>query len=592
MRRSIFFLACVLLAACANDSLKHRKYFDTPSMASPEIPTIESASCIVKALNFLDTCATKYVSELYIDTTRRSLRDRIHDVRQRQPDFSESIQEKIRIFYEENSLKTEWLELDAPIEQFYAFADEVRRAATFGLNPDHYSTDELKQEIQRLYMNPKRTQQEVTALDMRITGNFFIFTTHLIEGRIPPGGNEEFIWRKNAPRQNDIKLLLDIKTKKQLKKELARLHPVHPQYKQLREAFLEYKALAAEADRKQASEISFEGSISPGERHEAVPVIRKRLQLTDLKGNGKVTDSLRYDRKLVSAVTRFQRRHGLLSDGIVGPNTLKNLNISFRRKADIIALNLERLRWLPNRFPDEYISINIPEYKLRVYDRKKEVLSMPVVLGAVYTSTPVFSADLKYLVFSPTWTVPYSIIEDEIIPQLREDSSYYTGRNYKFYKHGEEIDPAEEDWSGDALNVYNYKVVQQPGPSNALGRVKFIMPNNMYIYLHDTPADHLFNRNTRALSHGCIRVEKPLALADHLLRKNKSWTTTRIINAMAAASPDTVYLQDPVRVQINYHTAWVDRKDGVHFREDIYGHDARQLNELRELLPPTAQVVD
>ncbi len=305
-------------------------------------------------------------------------------------------------------------------------------------------------------------------------------------------------------------------------------------------------------------------------------------------------DSLRYDEALVSAVKWFQLRHGLEPDGIIGAGTLKFINQSFKEKADIIALNLERMRWLPESFGDNYIRVNLPEYKMRVFEDQKFALEMKVIVGAVDTPTPVFGDTLQHIVFSPTWSVPTSIIKNEIIPRLQRDSSYYSSKNYVFYKGGVQIDPTLELWDQD-INPYSLSVVQQPGPDNSLGLVKFGMRNKMSIYLHDTPSQRLFNKSYRALSHGCVRLDEPAELAAFLLKDQRGWSEEAVQKAMHRETSTTMFIKKSYRVQLDYFTAWVDENGQVNFREDIYGHDKyqlAQLNKKKETKKPEVQYND
>jgi murein L,D-transpeptidase YcbB/YkuD len=294
-----------------------------------------------------------------------------------------------------------------------------------------------------------------------------------------------------------------------------------------------------------------------------------------------VSDSLSYDPALVEAVKSFQARHGLQSDGVIGEKTLRFMNQSFRDKAEVIALNMERIKWLPDNVTGNYISVNVPEYKLRVYDDQKQTLEMKVIVGASNKATPIFTDELEHIVFSPTWTVPTSIIKEEIIPNLRKDSLYYSKKNFLFFKNDEEIDPIAEYWSDANINPYQYRVIQNPGTDNSLGSVKFMMPNNMSVYLHDTPNHRLFLKDYRALSHGCVRLDEPAKFAEYLLRDQKGWTPERIVKAMNESSPFTIHLKKHYQVNIEYCTAWVDDNGVINFREDIYGHDKAQLKQLK-----------
>jgi L,D-transpeptidase YcbB len=242
-------------------------------------------------------------------------------------------------------------------------------------------------------------------------------------------------------------------------------------------------------------------------------------------------------------------------------------------------VNMERLRWMPRMEDDHYIEVNIPEYMLRAYDNKKEGMSMRVIVGAVDKPTPVFTELLEHLIFSPTWTVPTSIIKEEIIPRLQRDSAYYSGKNYQFYRNNAEIDPSTENWKTE-VNPHAYRIVQMPGADNSLGKVKFVMPNSMNVYLHDTPNHRLFSKDYRALSHGCIRLSDPSAFAAYLLKDQRGWETTRINEAMNSGSPTVVHFKTLYKVYTSYRTAWVDDYGAVNFREDIYGLDQYQIKQI------------
>jgi murein L,D-transpeptidase YcbB/YkuD len=215
-----------------------------------------------------------------------------------------------------------------------------------------------------------------------------------------------------------------------------------------------------------------------------------------------------------------------------------------------------------------------------VFESKKPTLEMKVIVGAANKPTPIFNDALDNIVFSPTWTVPVSIIKDEIIPRLKKNPAYYAQKNYAFYKNEVEIDPTSETWDDESINPYQYRVVQGPGPDNALGLVKFIMPNNMSVYLHDTPNHRLFSKDYRALSHGCVRLDEPDKFAEYLLRDQQGWNMERIQKAMNDAKPATIRLKKRYQVSIEYRTAWVDDNGDVNFREDIYGYDKMQIQQL------------
>jgi L,D-transpeptidase YcbB len=377
-------------------------------------------------------------------------------------------------------------------------------------------------------------------------------------------------------------MLIQTGSKEQLADVLIKLQPGSDQYWRLQKALRLYRSLQAEE--QNLTVINLSEKIKPGQKHSAIPGIRRRLLLTEPglanKSNVMIDDSLKYDSDLVFAVKHFQITHGLPGDGVIGGKTFSYLSQSFKQKADLIALNMERLRWSAQDYGHHYIAVNIPEFKLRIFEEGKQTLEMKVIVGSIQTPTPIFQDSLERIVFSPTWTVPPSIMKAEIFPRLKKDSAYYSARNYSFYKNGKLIDPASESWDKARENAHEYRVVQKPGADNALGLVKFVMPNDMNIYLHDTPDHTPFSKSYRALSHGCIRLDDPAGFAAYLLQNENEWNAQQISKAMNASTPTVVQLKKTYPVHLEYNTVWVDNDGSVNFREDLYGHDSRQIAQL------------
>lgn len=267
---------------------------------------------------------------------------------------------------------------------------------------------------------------------------------------------------------------------------------------------------------------------------------------------------------MVTAVAHFQARHGLAVDSIVGPATRRALNVSAEHRVRQIEASLERLRWLPPRLGERHIEVNIPAFQLDAYTEGKRVLSMPVVVGAEYQgrATPIFADTMRYVVINPYWNVPESIASSELWPKQRRDPSY-------FRRNGYEV--VHASWG-----TY---VRQLPGPDNALGHIKFIFPNDFNVYLHDTPADALFGERVRAFSHGCVRVERPLALAQYVLGP-QGWDSARVRDSIATARRERVDLQAGLPVYIIYLTATPALDGTMTFRNDLYDYDAKLLDQL------------
>lgn len=512
--------------------------------------------------------------------------------------FNTRLVEKAQAFYSLNKLKTKWLYDVEPSPLYYSLLTTLKNAEVYGLNPEDYSPDIVEKAVASVYDGEVANAEEVMALDVRITQLYFLFTTHLSEGKIRNAGYSDKLWFRSSTTRSiaDIEDLAGAKNPKDLEKVFDDIQPVSDQYRRLQAALAYYRNLERYAN-EYLPPVSIGGKIEPGMRSHAIPLIRKRLSQFDLKvyplSLDSVTgqwDSLTYDKGLVQGIIAFQIVHGLEPDGVLGPMTISYLNKSLRSRVEAIVVNMDRMRWTPELKKDgEFIVVNVPEYKLRIYDKSKEVFEMRVIVGAVENPTPVFNDRINHIVFSPTWTVPVSIIKNEIIPRLKSNPDYYTERNYVFYKNGEKIDPASEAWG--TTSPGNYKIVQQSGGDNSLGRVKFGMNNSMRIYLHDTPSQRLFSKDYRALSHGCIRLDEPAKFAEYLLRENSGWDMDRINKQMFGGTASTIMLKKDYQVRVQYCTAWVSEDGRVNFREDIYGHDRMQLQELNKPAVKTTSVI-
>jgi murein L,D-transpeptidase YcbB/YkuD len=522
-----------------------------------------------------------------IDTLHHSLTNRISMVSQKDTVVAEKMEHKLKSFYIANALNTKWLGETAPHALYFALMAQFNTAANYGLNTNDYNTGNLEERVYLLYRSKQPAKSEIIELDMNISEMFFLFATHLRDGRITETGHTGNIWiRENKNDTNtDLSLLVQTKNSNQLAEVIGKLQPAHPQYARLQNALAVY--LSLESSFAKFPAMNGSEKIKPGDKHAAIPMIRKKISLTNIStsttrndSSALTMDSLLYDQDLAIAVKAFQERHGLEPDGVIGGSTSKFLNRSFREIAEVIALNMERLRWLPAKYADHCFTVNIPEYKLRIFENQKQTLEMKVIVGALHSPTPVFHDTLEHVVFSPTWTVPTSIMKTEIFPRLRKNPAYYSNRDFTFYKNGVEIDPSMENLDS-AFNINQYRVVQKPGAYNSLGLVKFAMPNSMNIYLHDTPDHTLFSKSFRALSHGCVRLDDPSKFAAYLLQEDKSWTLPSIQKAMKASKPVKVVLAKQYSVHLEYQTAWVDANGAVHFREDIYGHDKKQLQQLK-----------
>jgi murein L,D-transpeptidase YcbB/YkuD len=372
--------------------------------------------------------------------------------------------------------------------------------------------------------------------------------------------------------------------------QLAQTEPPFAGYKRTLEALQYYLELARKDDGEKLPVPA--KTVDPESPYDGLPRLTRLLRLLgDLPPDAAVPEGTKiYNGALIAAVTRFQERHGLALDGRLGSETFKQLNMPLRFRVEQIRLTLERWRWVPYEFKVPPIVVNIPEFRLRAFDDAGNVgLRMNVIVGKAYRhETPVFERDMTYVVFRPYWNVPISIQRSEIVPAIRKDRGYVANKNYEIITtQGSAVTSGEvTDDVLQKLSTGKLMVRQKPGPSNALGLVKLIFPNEYNVYLHSTPSPTLFSQKRRDFSHGCIRVEQPADLAAWVLRDKPEWTLESVRAAMQMGKDNVqVNLTQPVPVLILYGTAVVDDQGLVHFFDDIYGHDASLAKVLAKGYP-------
>jgi murein L,D-transpeptidase YcbB/YkuD len=317
-------------------------------------------------------------------------------------------------------------------------------------------------------------------------------------------------------------------------------------------------------------------SLRRGDRSPRVPDLRRRLRLSgDLNGPFP-TDVTIYDRHLETAMMRFQHRHGLDTDGVIGKQTVAALSVSVDDRIRQLQLNMERWRWYPHPLGPRYLMVNIPDYTLSIVKKGWVIRRMRAIVGRAERQTPVLSGRMTYLDLNPYWNIPRKIAREDILPRILEDPAYLDRQGIQVFAGWQPdsapIDPWRIDWTQLSRAHFPYRLRQDPSSLNALGRIKFMFPNRQSIYIHDTPGRSLFNRAQRSFSAGCVRVDRPMELAAYLL-KEQGWHPLRLKTAIASGRQRAVILRQPVDVFLVYFTAWVDDAGKVHFRNDVYGRD-------------------
>ncbi|MBT6276427.1 MAG: L,D-transpeptidase family protein [Chromatiales bacterium] len=332
-------------------------------------------------------------------------------------------------------------------------------------------------------------------------------------------------------------------------------------------------------------------SIEPDDREHRVPVIRQRLFAT---GDylGELSESWVYDPELVDAVIGFQRRNGLDEDGIIGRYTMETLRVTARDRVQKILANMERARWLPEDLGRRYILVNVPRFRLEVIEDGEQVMEMSIIVGRRYRRTPIFSGEIKQLELNPYWNVPESIARRDLLPKLAKDPAHMQDTGLRMFDKStrEELDRDGIDFENvPTRRALPFRMRQDPGPANALGRVKFLFDNPFSVYMHDTPSRDLFNKTVRTFSSGCIRIHRPLEMAEYLLRGKSNWERSRIDEVLEDGERRRLRLPERVFVHLIYRTAWMGADGKVHFRSDIYGRD---LHMVKKLLSVRADVRD
>ncbi len=426
-------------------------------------------------------------------------------------------------------------------------------------------------------------------LDLLLTDAFLQYAAHLAGGRVDP--RDFNAQRPPSSRRPDAAAVLKAALNSgEIGSALGSLAPPHPGYARLKEALGRYRHVAAAGG---WSRIPGGDVLCPGDHSPRIPLLRRRLAASgDLQGPRNDSQSKRFSDALARALARFQRRHGLPDTGTLDALTLAALNVPLAERIRQIETNLERWRWLPRDLQRRHVLVNVADFTLAVIEDGRPVVRMRVAVGKPRSPTPVFSSRITYLVINPVWTIPPRIAREDVLPRIKADPEYLRHRKIHVFANwladAPEIDPRTIDWKAVQPQRLVYKLQQEPGPLNELGRMKFMFPNRFAVYLHDTPDRGQFSRPRRDLSSGCIRLEKPVALATYLLRESPGWTREQIMATIDSGREMVLGLKKPIAIHLFYWTAWVDEDGVLQFRKDIYGRDTAMGRAMHRRPPARA----
>ena len=524
MKRLIFFTAVIvnILSACNNET--------------GGVTQNESRDNSVTTTNSY--------SELFFDSSALDKfiqQEKLHD----------SLTSRIKSFYNGRNYEYAWFFKEGIANYASAFINLVDDYISYS-GDSVIDNPSLRQWVDSFSEEEKFNVSDPNVLrtEFLLTTQFFRYAYRAYQGRNRLNA-EQLEWYIPT-KKIDLVALLDSVVRNKGRNVTAQ---VNRQYGLLKIFLLKYDSLgkkggwpAIDVDKK---------TYKPGDTSKTISQVKKRLFL---EGDFNTNDTTNeFTLALTDGINNFQRRYGLKQDGIINSSLISEMNRPIEQRIRQMLINMERIRWVPAEPTMDFLLVNIPEFRLHVYEKGNYQWSMNIVVGSTSHNTVIFTGTLKYIVFSPYWNVPPSIYKKEILPAMQRNKNYLAKHNMERYGNG---------------------VRQKPGPNNSLGLVKFLFPNSHNIYLHDTPSKSLFGETRRAFSHGCIRLSEPVRLARFLLRNDNDWDSLKIAKAMNAGKEKYVIVNETVPVYIGYFTAWVDREGQINFRNDIYGHDQKMAARM------------
>ncbi len=545
--------------------------------------------CLILALTAAEVSAAQAPDEL-----RERLRHRMETlylpgelVAGDQPLFAT---EPLRTLYESRGWRPIWFDGDRPAALQAQLIPAIDLAAEHGLDPEHYHRERIRQLLAAASRSGRLDQAARVDLELLASDALLTLGSHLAYGRVDPESiDPDWLIEREPPALYERLVSISQGQELELRPLLEALTPDYPAYRTLVARLALQRQIADNIVNNNGSWDTIPGGalLRPGDRDPRLVEIRQRLQLLgDFDPEAETpADPQLYDPDLQQAVLHFQERHGLGRDGVIGPRTLAALNVTPQQRIEQLRANLERWRWLPQSLGEEYILVNIAGFDMQVVSNGSTVMQQRVMVGRPYRRTPVFTGRMTYLVLNPSWEVPHRLAAQDQLPKIRADRNYLDQMGFTVLRgwgaNEVVVDPDTVDWQSLSARNFPFRLRQSPGPNNALGDVKFMFPNRHNVYLHDTPARGLFAQEDRALSSGCIRVEDPDALTRWLLlERARVVSDERLSSIMASGQETTVRLNRPLPVHLLYWTAWVDERDRVQYRQDIYQRDQRLIDAL------------
>jgi murein L,D-transpeptidase YcbB/YkuD len=575
-------LATAFCPALAQDSNTPTPASSATAPSAAPTPNAANASPGAAPTPALQTLGPQGLPELQTLVNAGSLTDL------RWPNFND-FQGQVAMFYAAGGYAPAWTNAGKPLPQALAIIDSFKHADVKGLDPEAYDASRWDARVAKLAPAiPSPAAADVAHFDLALTVSAMRFLSALSIGRVNPH-YVKFSQEIGAKNYDLADFLREqVLPAAEVDAAIATVEPHYAGYNRAEAALAAFVKLAAQGDGTPLPMV--DKSIRPGGDYPGIAQLVARLrQLGDLAPDSVLpTDPLKYDGAIVDGVKQFQQRHGLDPDGILGKGTVTDLNTPLSHRVQQLEYTLERYRWIPPAFAQPPILVNLPEFSLRTMRRQPApFLTMRVVVGKAYRKqTPVFTGNMQYIIFRPYWNVPPSIQQAELVPKISHDRSYLASHGFEVVDGDEVVtDGAVSNDILSQLREGRLAIRQKPGPKNALGLVKFIFPNSYDVYLHSTPEPQLFSRARRDFSHGCIRVQDPLALAAWVLRDDPNWNTDKIQAAMNGDQTLQVNLAHPIPVLILYSTAVVEPDGNVRFFDDIYHYDSELQQELAHGYP-------